>query len=168
MEQAGLLIPISISQLTQLVPSQVGASGNTEYSRHLEDRFALHGMALRLLGDDQDILVDSDGRGIPVAVHGPFSSDFAWVHLADWPHGPIRLTEAQSRLFAVLWEYRHQAKSAEFLMRHAGLSSDKPMDIFKVKAANRGDPLYEGPIQAYEQLVSRQRRLGQYRLDWPS
>ena len=135
---------------------------------HLEDRFALHGMALRLLGDDQDILVDSDGRGIPVAVHGPFSSDFAWVHLADWPHGPIRLTEAQSRLFAVLWEYRHQAESAEFLMRHAGLSSDKPMDIFKVKAANRGDPLYEGPIQAYEQLVSRQRRLGQYRLDWPS
>jgi hypothetical protein len=71
-------------------------------------------------------------------------------------------------LFAVLWEYRHQAESAEFLMRHAGLASDKTMDIFKVKAANRGDPLYEGPIQAYEQLVSRQRRLGQYRLDWLS
>jgi hypothetical protein len=86
------------------------------------------------------------------------------VHLEGWPHGPIQLTEAQSRLFAVLWEYRHQAESAEFLMKHAGLASDKPMDVFKVKSANRGDPLYEGPIQAYEQLVSRQRRLGLYQL----
>jgi hypothetical protein len=51
-------------------------------------------------------------------------------------------------------------------MRHAGLASDKPMDVFKVKAANRGDPLYEGPIHAYEQLVSRQRRLGLYQLTW--
>jgi len=30
--------------------------------------------------------------------------------------------------------------------------------------ANRGDPVYEGPRQAYEQLVSRQRRLALYRL----
>ena len=49
-------------------------------------------------------------------------------------------------------------------MREAGLASDRPMDVFKVKAANRGDPVYEGPRQAYEQLVSRQRRLGLYQL----
>ncbi len=134
----------------------------------LEDRFALHGMALRLLAEDPEDKVGANGKVIPVAVHGPFSHDFAWVHLEGWPHGPIRLTEAQARLFAVLWECRQQAQSAEFLMRQAGLASDKPMDVFKVKAANRGDPLYEGPIHAYEQLVSRQRRLGQYRLDWPS
>ncbi len=133
---------------------------------HLEDRFTLHGMALRLLGSDPDAVVHANGISIPAAVNGPFSSDFAWVHLADWPHGPIRLTEAQSRLFSVLWEHRHQAESAEFLMGHAGLASDKPMDVFKVKAANRGDPLYEGPIHAYEQLVSRQRRLGLYQLAW--
>ena len=132
----------------------------------LEDRFALHGMALRLLGDDPDVMVDSKEMIIPVAIHGPFSHDFAWVHLADWPHGPIRLTEAQARLFATLWNHRHQAQSAEVLMRQAGLASDKPMDVFKVKAANRGDPLYEGPIHAYEQLVSRQRRLGLYQLTW--
>ncbi len=131
---------------------------------HLEDRFALHGMALRLLCDDPDVMVDSKEMVIPVAIHGPFSHDFAWVHLADWPHGPIRLTEAQARLFAKLWNHRHQAQSAEVLMRQAGLASDKPMDVFKVKAVNRGDPLYEGPLKAYEQLVSRQRRLGQYRL----
>jgi len=132
----------------------------------LEDRFALHGQVLRLLGDDPDVLVDSNGRVIPVAVHGPFSSDFAWVHLADWPYGPIRLTEAQARLFGTLWNHRHQAQSAEVLMRQAGLASEKPMDIFKIKAANRGSPLYEGPLKAYEQLIRRQRRLGLYQLAW--
>jgi hypothetical protein len=51
-------------------------------------------------------------------------------------------------------------------MRAAGLDSEKPMDVFKLKAANRGDPVYEEPLHAYEQLVSRQRRLGLYRLVW--
>jgi hypothetical protein len=134
----------------------------------LEDRFALHGKALRLLGDDPDVLVDSNGMVIPVAVHGPFSNDFVWVYLQGWPHGPIRLTEAQSKLFAVLWEHRHQAESAEFLMRRAGLASDKPMDVFKVKVVNQGDPKYEGPLLAYEKLVLCQRRHGLYRLASPS
>ena len=93
-------------------------------------------------------------------------SNFAWVHLEGWPHGPIRLTDAQTRVFTVLWEQRGRAQSSEFIMRAAGLDSEKPMDVFKVKAANRGDPVYEGPLQAYEQLVKRQRRLGLYRLDW--
>ncbi|MFM7001383.1 MAG: hypothetical protein ACKOXU_10025, partial [Limnohabitans sp.] len=133
---------------------------------HLEDRFALHGMTLRLLEDEREDVCDTLGDTIPVAVHGPFSYDFLWVHLGDWPHGPIRLTDAQARLFAALWAHKHQAQSAEFLMRAAGLSSEKPMDVFKIKAANRGDPLYLGPLQAYEQLVSRQRRLGLYQLAW--
>jgi hypothetical protein len=131
---------------------------------HLEDRFTLHGMALRLLGDDPDALVDSSGKVIPPAVHGPFSDDFAWVHLDGWPHGPIRLTDAQARLFASLWEYRHQLQSAEFLMQQAGLASEKPMDVFKLKTSNRGDPKYEGPLHAYEKLVIRQQRHGLYRL----
>jgi hypothetical protein len=131
---------------------------------HLEDRFALHGLALRLLDDDLAPVVDSSDTVIPVMVHGPFSEDFMWVYLADWPHGPIRLTEAQAKLFATLWKNQHQAQSAEFLMREAGLASDRPIDVFKLKASNRGDPVYEGPLQAYEQLVSRQRRNGLYRL----
>ena len=101
-----------------------------------------------------------------MAINGPFSDDFQWVYLDDWPHGPIRLTEAQARLFAALWKHRNQSQPAEFFMRAAGLSSEKPMDVFKIKAANRGDPLYLGPLQAYEQLVSRQRRLGLYQLAW--
>lgn len=84
--------------------------------------------------------------------------------LADWPYGPIKLSEAQSRLFAALWKHRNEPQTAEILMRAAGLDSERPIDAFKVKAPNRGDPVYEGPRQAYEQLVSRQRRLGLYQL----
>jgi hypothetical protein len=133
----------------------------------LEDRFALHGLALRLLDPDQGEKADIRQDNIPgVAVHGPFSEDFAWVHLEDWSHGPIRLSDAQARVFAALWEHRDRAQSSEFIMRAAGLDSEKPMDVFKLKAANRGDPVYEGPLHAYEQLVSRQRRLGLYKLTW--
>lgn len=134
---------------------------------HLEDRFALHGLALRLLDPkqaDQSELPQIDTPG--VAVHGPFSEDFTWVHLQGWPHGPIGLTDAQAQVFAALWKHRAQDQSAEFIMREAGLSSEKPMDVFKVKASNRGDPVYEGPLQAYGQLVLRQRREGLYRLAW--
>lgn len=132
----------------------------------LEDRFALHGMSLRLLDEDKDVAVNPMDGVIGAAVHGPFSEDFMWVHLDDWPHGPIRLSEAQARLFSALWAHRQQAQSAEFLMREAGLDSARPIDVFKIKAANRGDVLYEGPLLAYERLVSRQRRLGLYQFVW--
>ena len=131
----------------------------------LEDKFALHGLALRLLDSDQGENAEVLQENIPgVAVHGPFSEDFAWVHLEGWPHGPIHLTEAQAHLFAALWKNRHQAKSAEFLMREAGLASERPIDVFKLKASNRGDHRYEGPLHAYEKLVIRQRRQGLYLL----
>lgn len=50
------------------------------------------------------------------------------------------------------------------LMKEAGLASERPMDIFKLKKPNRGIPQYEGPLHAYEKLVVRQRRYGRYRL----
>ncbi len=132
----------------------------------LEDRFALHGLALRLLDPNRGEKADALQDGIPsVAVHGPFSEDFAWVHLGGWPHGPIRLTEAQAHLFSVLWKHRNQPQSAEFLMREAGLGSERPIDIFKLKTSNRGDPRYEGPMQAYKTLVVRQQRYGLYQLN---
>ncbi len=49
-------------------------------------------------------------------------------------------------------------------MNKAHLSSDKLIDVFKVKAANKNDPAYEGPMHAYETLVVRNRRLGLYSL----
>ena len=171
-ERHGLRIfhgPESRSQSWVITPKPLGRQTQDPLAGiatwwHLEDRFALHGMALRLFGDDPDTVVDTNGAFIPAAVHGPFSHDFTWVHLDGWPQGPIRLTKAQARLFAVLWDHRHQAQSAELLMRQAGLASEKPMDVFKLKTSNRGDPKYEGPLHAYEKLVIRQQRHGLYRL----
>ena len=135
----------------------------------MEDRFAIHGMALRLLreeldGDVQDVEA-LDSSSLP-PIYGPFTEDFQWVHLSGWDHGPIRLTKAQSSFFTQLWKHRSQALTGEFLLREAGLASEKPMDLFKVKSSNRGDPLYEGPLKAYEILVAKHRRLGLYQLKW--
>jgi hypothetical protein len=98
------------------------------------------------------------------AVHGPFSETFEWVHMPDWSSQPVRLTAAQAAIFEVLWRYQGQPQSAETIMRKAHLSSDKLIDVFKVKTANKGDPLYEGPMYAYQSLVVRNRRLGMYSL----
>ena len=96
-------------------------------------------------GENPDALQDNTPGE---AFHGPFSEDFTRVHLEGWLHGPIRLTDAQARVFAALWERRDRAQSSEFTMHAAGLDSEKPMDVFKVKAANRGDPVYQGPLHA--------------------
>jgi hypothetical protein len=132
----------------------------------LEDRFALHGLALRHVDIDAEHGGQVNESVPPYLVHGPFTADFGWVVLADWPHGPIKLSEAQSRLFAALWKHRNEPQTAEVLMRAAGLSSDRPMDTFKIKTANRDDPFYQGPLHAFERLVNLQRRLGLYQLVW--
>ena len=149
-----------------LVRSPMEPLAGTATWWQLEDRFALHGLALRLLEPDQGEKADDLQDNNPgEAFHGPFSEDFAWVHLEDWLHGPIRLSDAQAHLFAVLWKHRNQAQSAEFLMREAGLGSERPIDVFKLKTSNRGDHRYEGPLQAYKTLIIRQKRHGLYRLN---
>ena len=40
--------------------------------------------------------------------------------------------------------------------------SDKPMDLFKVKAKYKGKPEHEGPLFAYRALVRTRRREGLY------
>src|SRR5690606_13655233 len=96
------------------------------------------------------------------AVHGPFSADFRWVTLTDWSHGPIRLTEAQAAVFDALWSFRGEPRTAEQIMRRAGLDSDKPIDVFKVKARDKGKHEAEGPLFAYRELVETRRREGLY------
>jgi hypothetical protein len=128
---------------------------------HLEDCFAIHGNGLRFVGEEGDV-IEASVEPRSVAVHGPFSETFEWVHIPDWSNDPIRLTAAQAAIFEVLWRYRGQPQSAETIMSKAHLSSDKLIDVFKIKAANRGDSTYEGPMHAYETLVIRNRRLGLY------
>jgi hypothetical protein len=47
-------------------------------------------------------------------------------------------------------------------MNKAGSDSAKPIDVFKIKTGNKGDPKYEGPLHAYKELVIVQRRAGTY------
>ncbi|WKB50887.1 hypothetical protein [Eleftheria terrae] len=92
----------------------------------------------------------------------PFAFDFRCVQLADWPHGVIWLTDAQAAIFKALWLAKGKCLAAEEIMRLAGLSSEKPGDLFKVKACNKGEPEYEGPLYAYRALVITHRQRGTY------
>ncbi len=95
-------------------------------------------------------------------VHGPFSADFGWVTLDDWAHGPIRCTDGQAAVFSALWSFKGAEVDGERIMTRAGQSSDKPIDLFKVKTTNKGKPEYEGPLHAYRALVKTNRRQGVY------
>lgn len=47
-------------------------------------------------------------------------------------------------------------------MRRARLDSDKPIDVFEVKARDKGKPEAEEPLMAYRTLVVTQPRAGLY------
>ena len=102
-----------------------------------------------------------DAEDLTQAVNGPFSADFRLVHLPAWPHGPIALSDAQSAVFRALWHFKGQPQTAETIMGRAGLGSEKPIDVFKVKKVNKGSPKYEGPHLAYQSLVNSSRT-GEY------
>lgn len=125
----------------------------------LEERFTLYGGNLHFIEPGDMFGTDDD---VTQAVNGPFSADFRWVHLADWPHGPIMLTEAHAAVFKALWHYKGLPQQAEPIMNRADLDSAKPIDVFKVKTQNKGDPRYEGPLHAYKALVETDRRAGTY------
>lgn len=127
----------------------------------LEDRFTLYGGAIAFIG-----LPGEPPAPQPLdpaaAVHGPFSADFRWVTLTDWPHGPIRLTEAQAAVFKALWSFKGESRTAEQVMRRARLDSAKPIDVFKVKPRDKGKVEAEGAMFVYRALVVTQRRAGLY------
>ena len=55
-----------------------------------------------------------------------------------------------------------QVLHATLNVERAGLDSDKLIDLFKVKARDKGKPEAEGPLAAYRTLVVTQRRQGLY------
>lgn len=117
----------------------------------MEERFTIFGGALRFIQQGQFI---AQGENDMSPVNGPFSKDFSWVHLDDWPHGPIALSDAQAAVFSVLWQLKAVPQSAERIMSKTGFTSDKLNDVFKVKPKNKGDLKYEGPHFAYKKLVT--------------
>jgi ribosomal protein S27E len=127
----------------------------------LEDRFAFYGGGISFIGATGE--PPAPQAGDPTTpVHGPFSADFRWVTLSDGPGGPIRLTEAQAAVFKALWSFKGEPRRAEQIMQRAGLESDKPIDVFKVKPRDKGKPEAEGPLAAYRELVVTQKRAGLY------
>lgn len=119
----------------------------------LEDRFAFYGGGISFIGATGEPPAPQ-AHDPTTPVHGPFSADFRWVTLPEvWPHGPIRLTKAQAAVFQALWSFKGELRDGETIMRRAGLDSDKPIDVFKVKARDKGKPEAEGPLVAYRALV---------------
>jgi hypothetical protein len=127
----------------------------------LEERFAFYAGGIAFIGMPGEP-TDPQTSDPTTPVHGPFSADFRWVTLPDWPHGPIRLTEAQAAVFQALWSFKGEPRDGGTIMRRAGLESDKPIDLFKVKARDKGKPEAEGPLFAYRALVVTHKRAGLY------
>jgi hypothetical protein len=125
----------------------------------MEERFTLYGGNVSFIepgtpgGEEANVSADS--------VHGPFSADFRWVRLQS-EGDPIGLSAAQAAVFKALWEFGGQPQEAHVVMSRAGLASDKPVDVFKVKAQHKGDPRYERPLRAYKGIVKTNQRAGTY------
>lgn len=127
----------------------------------LEDRFVLYGGAISFIGPSSatTTTVTTDPA---VPVNGPFSADFRWVTRPDSDGGPIQCTEAQAKVFEALWSFKGEQVTAGRIMLRAGLASDKPIDVFKVKARDKGKPEYARRLAAYQALVVTQQRQGLY------
>lgn len=126
----------------------------------LEERFTLYGGNLSFTEPGAE--PDSDAQtNTTEAVNGPFSADFRWVHLPG-ESSPIAVSEAQASVFRAFWHFAGQEQEAHNVMGRAGLTSDKPIDVFKVKTKNKDDPKYEGPLRAYKALINTNQRAGTY------
>lgn len=125
----------------------------------MEERFALYGGNVSFIKSGTAVGEEAHVSADPI--HGPFSADFRWVWLQD-ERDPIELSAAQAAVFKALWEFGGQPQEAHFVMSRAGLASDKPVDVFKVKAQHKGNERYERPLRAYRALVQTNQRAGTY------
>jgi hypothetical protein len=126
----------------------------------LEDRFAFYGGSISFIGTSG---MAPSGVDPTVPVRGPFSADSRWVTVPEvWPHGPIRPTEAQAAVFKALWSFLGEPMTGERIMQCAGLKSDKPIDVFKVKGRDKGKSEPERRLAAYGALVVTPQRQGLY------
>ncbi len=126
----------------------------------LEERFTFYGGGIAYIpsGVSPEAVAADDPRA---PIYGPFSPDFRWVTLSDRPE-PIHCSEGQAAVFGALWGFKGQQVKAEAIMSRAGLSSDKPSDLFKVRPRDKGKPQYEAQHHAYEVLVECHKREGLY------
>lgn len=125
----------------------------------LQERFAFYGDGISFIAP-QGHRPEETQREAVKPVYGPFADDFRTVLLPE--HGHINLTEAQASVFESLWSFKGEPMRAERIMERAGLNSDKPIDVFKVKARDKGKLGADRPLLAYRELVVTQQRQGMY------
>ena len=126
----------------------------------LEERFTFYGGGITFIASPSSatpVVVD-----LATPVNGPFSADFKWATLPDISSVPIQFTDGQAKVFESLWSFRGEATTAERIMQRAGLGSDKPIDVFKIKAKDKGKPEPAAQHAAYGALVVTQKRAGLY------
>ena len=126
----------------------------------LEERFTFYGGGIAFIPSIPSVAPAVADPAAPV--NGPFSADFKWVTLPDVQATPIRFTDGQAKVFESLWSFKGEATTAERIMQRAGLGSDKPIDVFKIKAKDKGKPEPAAQHAAYGALVVTQKRAGLY------
>ncbi len=127
----------------------------------LQERFAFYGDGISFIAP-QGHRPEETPREAVKPVYGPFADDFRTVLLPE--HGHINLTGAQASVFKSLWSFRGMPVRGERIMAKAGLKSDKPIDVFKVKTRDKGKLGVDRPMLAYKNLVESQKREGLYAL----
>ena len=125
----------------------------------LEDRFAFYGGAISFIEPTGPRAAESANASADT-FYGPFAVDFRSVVLSECGH--VNLTEGQAAVFAALWSFKGEPMRGERIMAKAGLKSDKPIDVFKVKTKDKDKLGADLPMRAYKELVVTQRREGLY------
>ena len=126
----------------------------------LEERFTFYGGGISFIPSAPSAAPAVADPAAPV--NGPFSADFKWATLPDISSVPIQFTDGQAKVFESLWSFKGEATTAERIMQRAGLGSDKPIDVFKIKAKDKGKPEPAAQHAAYGALVVTQKRAGLY------
>lgn len=126
----------------------------------LEERFTFYGGAISFIPAASSAPQAGVDPALPV--HGPFSDDFRWATLPEIQASPIQFTDGQARVLKALWSFNGEAMPADRIMQRAGLDSDKPKDLFKIKPRDKGEPEPAARHAAYGVLVKSRRREGLY------
>ncbi len=105
----------------------------------MQERFVLYGGGISFI-ERHGVAEPSGFYDVTTAVHGPFSENSRYVTLPDWPHGVIRCTEKQAAVFNALWSFKGVPMDASRIRSAAGIDSDKPIDVVKVKTRDKGKP----------------------------
>ena len=125
-----------------------------------EERFTFYGGGITFIPSTPSERPPVADPATPV--NGPFSVDFKWVTLPEIQAAPIQFTLGQASVFEALWAFKGAEVDGEQVMKCAGLDSDKPIDLFKIKSKDKNKPVYEARLAAYQALVITQQREGLY------